>query len=325
MKPIGGFIPLELPHLGAPYHDRAIGLSTGRACVRLMLQLLRPRLCYLPFYTCDSLVEPFEVQGIPYKFYEIDAELSPEYFPTLAEGEYFLYINYYGVKTSVLNELRERYGERLLIDNTHAFFEKGYPNNWSFTSARKYFGVPDGAYLYPPEQVAIDRNNFERFEGISIRHLAERLFGDPEQAYTQYVEYEESLTTDVKQMSAVSEKMLNAVDYEWVIGKRRENFNYLHRVLGSYNRLKLNPVGVETPFRYPFLPERPIPRGVLVQEKLFIPAFWPDTRQRGTEGFELSKQLSANLLPLPNDHRYSPEDLERLADFICAYLGKIPD
>lgn len=319
IRPIGGFLEFDLPQIGASYHPEAIALATGRSCINFIVQQEQIKGCYVPFYSCDSVVAPFEINGVEVIFYAIDEQLEPLTLPDLPEDTYFLYINFFGIKTAVVDRLIERYGSRLIIDNVHSFFEKAYANNWSFTSARKYFGVPDGAYLYPPHDHSISID-LPRYSPPSIDHLINRLIGDRELAYQQNLAYEEALSPNLEKMSHFSEKMLQAIDYQKVIEIRQENFSWLHEQLSSYNQLIINVPPNTTHFRYPFLPINLIPKGPFYAQQLFIPSFWSDVHHREIEGFTWEKQLSKQLFPLPIDHRYRKDDLKRLVDFI---LGQV--
>lgn len=319
MQPIGGFLEFELPQIGRSFHPEAIALSTGRGGIRFLLQHLNIRSCYVPFYACDSVLDPFRAEGTEIVFYEIDEQLDPKDLPTLEEGAYFLYINFFGIKQHTVDRLLQQYSDKLIIDNVHLFFAKGYPNNWSFTSARKYFGIPDGAYVYPPQDTAVNRPT-EQYKPTQINHLINRLIGDRELAYQQNIAHENSLTPEVKKMSTFSEKMLNAIDYESVRAIRQENFQWLHEQLSPYNQLIIDVPPKTTCFRYPFLPPRLIPKGPFYQQQLFIPSFWSDVNHRSMAGFEWEKRLSQQLFPLPIDHRYRIDDLRRLVDFILEQL-----
>ncbi|MEZ5044595.1 MAG: hypothetical protein R2828_32165 [Saprospiraceae bacterium] len=319
MKPIGGFLEFDLPQIGASYHPQALALSTGRSCINYIIQKAQIKTCYIPFYSCDSVLSAFELNDVSIKFYEIDAQLEPKIQPELEEGAYLLYINFFGIKSATVARLIEVYGDRLIIDNVHLFFEKGYPNNWSFTSARKYFGVPDGAYVYPPTGIAAIED-FPKFCPTNIDHLVNRLIGDRELAYQQNVIYEETLSPTLQKMSTFSEKMLNTMDYDQVISIRQENFQWLHEHLSPYNQLIINVPPRTTCFRYPFLPPKQMTKGPFYEAQLFIPAFWSDVTARTIAGFEWEKHLSKALLPLPIDHRYRIKDLQRLLDFILTQI-----
>ena len=64
MEPIGGYFSLELPHYGE-YHKDAIRLNTGRNCLEYILRVRNYKKVYIPYYTCDVVLEPFKKLGIP--------------------------------------------------------------------------------------------------------------------------------------------------------------------------------------------------------------------------------------------------------------------
>jgi len=314
-KAIGGFFELELVKGNNTFHKNAIALSTGRACISFMIEQLKPAKIFLPFYTCDATVEPFKKYGVPFEYYAINKELFPLHLPKLKKQEFFLYTNYFGLKGDSVKQLRKLYNEQLIIDNTHAFFLKGYKHNWSFNSVRKYFGVPDGAYLYAP--VELKRlTTYPRFNGISIAHSLNRHLGNIETGYQQYVAYEQSLNSDIYTISFYSETVLSQINYDEVIKKRRDNFFYLHKELQSCNRLQFAIDAESVPFCYPFLPEKSINKSILHKNNFFIPSYWTDTLNRNINGFEKEKMLSKELLALPTDHRYSIQDMKAMLTFI---------
>lgn len=316
MKPIGGFFELELPVGNEMYHSKAIALSTGRACLRLMLQNMDIRKCYVPFYTCDALYDPFLLEKIEIETYGLTNQLEPEFLPELNENEFFLYINYFGIKSKTVEELLNRYGKNLIVDNTHLFFHQGYHNNWSFTSARKYYGVPDGAFLYAP--IKIDTSKIERFKGASIKHNVLRMLGLQNEAHHEYTEYEKSLTAEVHLMSIVSEKLLSLVDYDKVKEARLDNFKFLHELLGPLNQLHIDKEMTDVPFAYPFLPKNLIDKKIFYKHNLFIPSLWLDPYKRQGKGYDFDKDLSVKLMPVPIDHRYNRQDMLPIADLLIA-------
>lgn len=313
-KPIGGFFEIEIgTEKARGYHEKAIALSTGRACINLILEHTKPSRCYVPYYSCDAAFEPFEICGIDYEFYGIDKNLNPVALPDLAENEYFFYINYFGTKQKTVAKLIDHYSSQLIIDDTHNFFHHGYPGLWSFTSARKYFGVPDGAYLYTPMEIALE---YERFTKISIEHSVLRSLGLFQEAYKSYVNYERTLNSEIKKISIFSERLLGEVDYESVARARRSNFQFYDETLSEYNTLSFDLSEQDTPFCYPFLPAEFIDKSPFHRNNYFIPSFWSDVIKRGSEGFDTDFFISKNLFPLPVDHRYGPDDLLPLIEFL---------
>ena len=313
MKPIGGFFELELPGTYYSYHPDSIALSTGRACLRLMLKNLKISKCYVPFYTCNAVLDPFIQELIPVEEYRIDNQFNPVNLPVLKKDEYIIYINYFGIKSKTADWLIAHYQDKVIIDNTHSFFHKGYSNNWSLTSARKHFGVPDGAYLHNPIPIPY---KFERFANISLQHHVLRLLGNQELSYKEYLKYEKTLNAEINLISIISEKLLSGIDYDYVKIKRTENFWFLHEHLKEYNEVLINSEMTDIPFAYPFLPDKAVNKNGFYERGFYIPSLWTDPLSRVKDGFEQEVQIVQRLLPLPIDHRYSTRDMEQIIRYI---------
>jgi hypothetical protein len=306
-KPIGGFFELEVSRSPHSFHPTAIALTNGRACLNLILQQLQPQKVWLPFYTCDALLHPLILNHIPYEFYAIDSALELARSPTLGTGEYLIYINYFGLKTRYVEQLANTYGDRLILDNTQAFFERS--RNWAFNSARKFFGVPDGGYLYTPESG--DRLDYPPNADIDYQHLIDRFLGKQPQAYAKFMTAEDAVSCEIQGMSVLSQALLSTVDYESVIHNRRKNFWIYHAAFQSLNQLiwDIESQPNSVPFHYPLLLDHAIDRRSLYQNQIFVPTLWQDTLNRDIGGFQFEQQLTQRLLPLPLDHRYSAPEI----------------
>jgi len=313
MKPIGGFFEIETPHHGTRIHPNAIALNTGRACISVLLKELRPKKVYVPFYTCNATYDPFITNDIEFEFYSINEEMNPINYPDLKRDEYFYWTNYFGLMFEATEKLKKKHGKKLIIDDTHAFFTGAHTGFWSFTSARKYFGVPDGAYLYTPFEVKV---NAQRFTSISIDHIMLRKIGRQADAYDANLRYESTLNSEIFRISNFSEGLLKGVDLEEVSQKRRKNFIYLHDRLGMNNEFKFYLTNRDIPFCYPYLPKKPIERRKLYDQNIFVPSFWLDTIARNENGFSWERKISLELLPLPIDHRYDEKDMLRMVQII---------
>lgn len=316
MKHIGGFFEFDVGDRPS-YHPDAIKLSTGRACIRLILQNLNVKKCYVPYYSCDALYEPFHEENIDIEYYEIDDQLDPVFNPELKPNEYYVYINYFGIKTKKAGQLRKKYNNKLILDNTHAFFEKSPVNCFSFTSARKYFGIPDGAYLFSPIQLDLEAEHFMNF---SIKHNVLRSLGKQDESYIEFLKYEQSLNSDIKKMSLLSESLLSSINYKDVIKKRKDNFSYLYSQLQTYNKIGIVIEEEDVPFAFPYLMDKYIDKSEFHKHGFYIPSLWLDPVNRNDNRFKKSMALGKNLIPIPIDHRYSSTDLKPIVDFIKSRL-----
>lgn len=315
-KSIGGFFELELASTDSSYHPDAVALTSGRACLNLLLSITQASKIYLPYYICDTVLEPLKHHSIPYEFYNIDKDLKPTKILSLKKGEYILYVNYFGLMNNIIDTLHEQYGQQLILDNTQDFFAKKYHDCWSFNSARKFFGVPDGAYLYIPSH--FDKKKCldfvkQRNTEIQHAHLIERLLNKP--AHDLFIANEAQISLDIMSMSALSEKLLAAINYEDIIKRRKNNFLIYQNAFAKINQLSVT-LNNNIPFCYPLWIHQEIQRELLYQQQIFIPTLWRDTITRNIPGFTFEKQFSLQLLPLPLDHRYNHEDCQRVIDAI---------
>ena len=306
MKYIGGFLELELPGGSGSWHPNAIALSTGRACLAAILRHVKPRTVRMPFYLCDALLSPVLEAGIRLDFYHLDKQLRPVRLRAPGPGELLVAINYFGLQTAMIRTFVKRFGDRLVADYTQAFFEKPAAGQWAFYSARKFFGVPDGAYLYSAE--AVDLHPPPN-PASDIRHLVNRLVGRQQTGYRQVRRFEQKMDGSIRRMSVLSERLLSAIDYPEARRRRRENYLLLHRKLAKHNLFHAALPADATPFCYPLLLDRPIDRWLLARHRLYVPTLWEDVWRRRAPGFDVERKFARHLLPLPIDQRYGPENM----------------
>ncbi len=321
MKPIGGFFELELGECRRSHHTDAVSLCSGRAALRYILQAAAFRRVLVPFYICDSALVAFDAARVPYEFYPVTASLEPALAAPPSADEGLLYVNYFGLKTAHARRLRLATGAGLVIDDTHAFFQRGYDHAWSFNSARKFFGVPDGAYAYGPRLG--DRTPAARVETVGYDHLVNRLLGKRELAYRQFVEHERHMPAEVLAPSTLAERLLSGIDYDRVRQARLRNFALVHDRLGRFNHLALGleVQGGDVPFCYPLLPPEVVSRERFWDAGIFVPQLWADVERRSGTAYAWERDLARRLLPLPIDHRYDGADMHRMCDVVVERLG----
>ncbi len=313
MTAIGGFLPLEASAapVRQPYHADGVALASGRGCFHAVLRDVRPRRVVLPFYVCDAVVQPLLASGTPFEFYAVDECFCPGVDLEPSGGELALVVNYFGVQSAVVASLSERLGDRVVIDDTQAFFRRGTHGIWSFNSARKFFGVPDGAFLYGPVAGVGD---LPPSDSGDCSHLISRRAGEDADAWEQFKRHEARVGVEPRRMSEVTDRILRAVDMEYAKLARQRNFARLHEALGALNTIALclDVVAVEAPMCYPFLPAADVDRGKLADAGLFVPMLWPEIESRPPSGFEWERLVARRLLPLPIDHRYGAADMDTI-------------
>ena len=304
---------MELPY-GEEYHKNAIRLNTGRNCLEYILKAREYKMVYLPYYTCEVVLEPFKKLNIPYEFYHIDINFEIKDRFTLKSDEALLYVNYYGLKQRYVEQLAEKIGECLIIDNTQAFYAKPIAGIDTFYTCRKFFGVPDGAYLYTEKKL---EEKFEQDLSFDrMTSLTKRIDLGAEAGYGDFRETTKALAGQpIKRMSKLTHRMMQGIDYDLIAQRRRANYQQLHSALGKCNTLCL-PLEEETvPMVYPYLAPFKSFRERLIENKVFVARYWPNVLEWTTEK-DIEYLLAYKMQPLPIDQRYGEEDMSRIITLI---------
>ena len=309
MEPIGGYFELEL-RKGEHYHKNAIRLNTARNCFEYVLRTRNYKKVYVPYYTCEVMLEPIKKQGIGYEFYPINASLEPVELPVLKEEEAFVYTNYFGLKQDCVKRLAKAYGAQLIVDNAQAFYAEPIQGIDTFYSVRKFFGVSDGAYLYTETRLEQDLEQGVSFNRMA--HLLKRIDLSAESGFLDFRFNDDSLCGQgIKTMSRLTEAVLCGIDYESAKRKRRENYAFLDKALSDSNRIHLELNDEAVPMVYPYLTDDASLRSRLIENKVFVATYWPNVNEwTNSELFEHG--LSAKLIPIPCDQRYGKENMERI-------------
>ena len=268
MKEIGGFFELELRE-GMGYHPNAVALNSARNCLKYILQAQKPAKVYVPAYSCDSLIEPLQTENIDYELYHIDDDFELIERPSLEENEKIIYINYFALKSKYCEKLANDYGNKLICDNTQAFFQKPLEGIDTFYSPRKFFGVTDGGYLYTTKYLD---SEFEQDESsVRMEHMLGRFERTASEFYVEYQKSEKGLINQpIKVMSKLTEGILKSIDYNSVALIRKRNFWMLHSRLKGQNILKNFNVGNFVPMVYPFKVKSNRLRDALLQRKIYV-------------------------------------------------------
>lgn len=311
---IGGYFELELP-VNREYHEKAIRLNTGRNALEYILKANAIKKVYIPYFTCEVLLEPLNKLNIPYSFYHIDNRMLPLLKEDIKDDEALLYTNYFGVFTTQVNEVIRKY-HRVIIDNAQAFFAEPIPTIDCFYSARKFFGVPDGAYLYCTNQLNENILFDESYNRYT--YLIGRIDRDAESFYAEYKKINASLSQqEIKQMSLSTQKLLQSIDYHRAISNRKENFFFLHESLCDTNMFPLHSLNLsDVPMVYPYT----ISRGSeikkhLIANNVYVATYWDNVltwcSQDTWEYF-----LANNTVFLPIDQRYSIHDMKEIIQLL---------
>tara|TARA_R110000751_G_scaffold4227_1_gene20380 strand:- start:29615 stop:30556 length:942 start_codon:yes stop_codon:yes gene_type:complete len=306
LREIGGYFGLEL-NTGKEFHDNAIRLNTGRNALEYILKANGFSKIYLPFFICDAVLQPIKKHNIDVIFYTIDEQLEPVFnYETIEEKSAFLYVNYFGLKDLFVQTLPAKC-KNLIIDNSQSFFSKPLPGTDTFYSARKFFGVPDGAYLYSNRKLDSTFERDESFERAS--HLLKRVDVDAETGFNDFRNNEAKLENqEIKQMSSLSKALLSGIDYQNAIQRRTENFDHLHASLKKLNKFKVKR-GLGVPMVYPFWNSNSDLKKTLLAQKIYTPTYWENVKA-WVEEESLEYKIVDEVVYLPIDQRYIVVDMD---------------
>ena len=318
MKEIGGYFELE-KLIDNEYYKNMIRLNSGRNSLIYVLKSKKIKKVYLPFYLCDSVSNKVIQEGYEVDYYSIDKEFNPILDKALGPDEYIYIVNFYGqINNERLLEYKKQY-KRIIIDNTHAFYQEPILNIDTIYSCRKFFGVPDGAYLYTNielnEQLEID-NSKDR-----IKHLVGRLSGKACDFYNDFQKSDEEFETEnLKSMSIFTKNILGAIDYYKVKESRNTNYNVLYENLKEVNQLNVKLV--DGAFSYPLLVDNGDEiRKKLIDNKIYISMLWPNVPKHVSED-SIEYKYSKNILPIPCDQRYNSNDMNYIIDILKGFIDK---
>ncbi|MBR0500095.1 MAG: hypothetical protein IJJ72_03780 [Bacteroidales bacterium] len=322
---IGGYFELaELEKGEFPLSD-GILLNSGRNALEYILRSIgKVNRVYIPFYTCEVVLEPIRKLCISWTCYhitsalEIDEDLSP------AEGEYIIANNYFGIKDAYIQQLAERYGHHLIVDCAQALFAKTIPGIKVFYSTRKYVGVADGgvAYLgddcrYPVTVKEADcTNNHDS-------HLYLRKQFGAEAGYNEFKNNEIKLSNQpIRWMSDKTRDILEHIDYDSIQKKRNSNFAILHESLNVFNHLTISDWhSFSCPMLYPlFTQDAQSLRQHLIAHKIYVAKYWPVMPFLLNQSLEWT--LVEGIVPIPCDQRYGENEMNYIITNILTWYEK---
>jgi hypothetical protein len=241
LSPIGGYFELERPANRTALPAHALRYQSARAALRALLEFGRPRRLWLPAYVCDAVALAARAAGTPVQFYALAPDLGVPSTVTPEPGEWLLYVNYFGLCSAQAAALLARVRpDQIILDHAQAYFEAPADCLATLYSPRKFFGLPDGGLLHTclniPPPAEQDQQSIQR-----TLHLLKRCALDAESGYADFQCAEAQLSdSQPRQMSTLTERLLEDVDCATAQRIRRANFATLHHALGADNTMPLS-------------------------------------------------------------------------------------
>lgn len=306
MKEIGGYIELDSYHLPM-IHDGAIALNCGRNALAYLLRARKIKKLWIPKYICDSVIKLCERESVKYTFYHIGVDFRLSDDIELRDNEWLYFVNYYSqFDNNQISEVVQKYS-RVIVDNAQSYFQEPLPHVDTLYTCRKWFGVPDGAFLYTDALLEEDLPQDVSFERMN--YLLGRYERTASEYYSEYVANNKLFEIEpIKSISKLTWNLLHGIDYSTVLQIRTDNFTFLDKCFRRINKLKLK----TTAFMYPLMIDNGSElRKKLQMEKIYIPTLWPAVFDI-TISEDSEYKMAKNILPLPIDQRYTVDDMRYL-------------
>lgn len=312
-KEIGGYFEMETMQ-GQEYYPDLYRVNLGRTALLWLLEARGYKKILLPGFLCESVPDAVKRTDVKIETYSLDPELRVLLPEKKLDPDTCLYlVSYYGQLTDeAILKYRDIYGT-IIVDHTHAFYQKPLKGVDTLYSCRKFWGVSDGAYLATDASLSMDKP--QDCSGGRLKHILGRYEENAGKYYQSMLKnasgYEEM---EIRLMSPLTENLLRGIDYAGAKKTRENNYRILSEQLASEN--VFTRTVPEGPFAYPFYHKKGTElRRWLAERKIFVPTYWKNILET-CPGNSLEYDWAANVLPLPCDQRYGKEEME----FICASI-----
>ena len=321
MKEIGGYFSLEIKETSQEniIHSQGLFLNSGRNALEYILSSLSVvSKLWIPYFTCDVVLEPIKKVGISYDFYQINEHLELCEDIQLASDEYLLATNYYGIKDSYIENLARKYGSHLIVDNAQALYAQPIVGIKTFYSPRKFAGIPDGGIAYMEANKDIQSLDTD-ISYDRLNHLLKRIDLGAGAGYTDFKDNSRKLANQpIMQMSRLTSMLLASIDFERIKEKRLKNFRILHEALKSSNKLAIPTIGsFSCPLVYPYFTNDCTLKKKLIDNKIFVATYWPNVLEWCKED-TLEYQLADRIIAIPIDQRYGEEEMKYITNLILS-------
>jgi dTDP-4-amino-4,6-dideoxygalactose transaminase len=319
-----------LPHfLEEPYLE----LINGRSGIRVLCELLKPKVVWMPSYLCHSLIEPI-LNCWPIQFYPVGQGMrisNLDWCRNVSQEDLVVFIDYFGfdLHREAIQAVKER-GARVLQDAAQALlstFDRPHADFVLF-SPRKTIGVADGGIL----QSKCD----ESFSDVSLKEAPSKYLMAAYNAFWSRTKFDQTGIGDWFQSYQDAEKLIpignyqmtdlssasirHGIDYQLVAQQRRKNYSLLYEELGDCSILGDLPPNV-VPLGFPVVCEnRDALLKKLYSKNIFCPVHWPMRDSIVPDRFKEAYQLSETMLTLLSDQRMNEDQINLLLYHIKDYL-----
>lgn len=314
-------------------------LHSGRSPVVLLKDTFKGNPIYYPDFFCHDVIKYWNKHGIktiPYRVYYENGRVNVD-FSTLPDNGIVLAVNFFGYfNQNEWVEYKKNNQILLIEDHSHSPVSSYAQNScadFAFSSLRKTLPIADGCVFWSPIGKSLPAGILSAFDSgkkiDAMQMKSAYLSGEAiskDSFLNLYREGEDEISSSEPMFMSGHSRSLIDKGYPLVyIQRRKDNYelfiSHLHEELYSYvDVLKICdfevPLGIV--LKCNESKQRDHLRKLLIAENVFCPVHWPlcenITKYSGTT------DLSATLITIPLDHRYSSTEVIKVATIINRYF-----
>lgn len=322
-------------------------LMSGRCAIYYALEDImltdRKRVAYVPVYTCETVLAPFEKAGYRLLFYDVDRSMTPVFDPSVLEQISVLSLcGYYGFCTydRAFVRLCKEHGIRIIEDTTHSILSSDGIDpccDYIAGSLRKWIGVPSGGFaiktqgnftkkLLEPSSAHLAMRTASMIEKENWSHSSDpAAFQKLTEAAAVFWDAEMMLRRifDSCKSDPESVNIMQHTDIVSIRQKRRENYRYLlqHLVLPPNLTIVFPTLTAKTvPSHFTVYAEnREQTQDYLRAHGISSTIYWPVPPAVTLTGHSDAAYIYDHVLSIPCDQRYGLEEMQ----YICQILKHV--
>lgn len=336
-KEYGGYLPLELNN-DAEYfkeENRLIRFNSIKSGIKFVISKVQPKRILVPFYYCPTTIEHIRTV-CEISFYHVDEQLCPFDYESFREYDRtevaIILVDYWGTRyEEIVNIANKISNATILLDFAHDFYAKALfrKNVYNLYSAKKFFGVPDGAYVVSDDITCCDIDKYSYFSMSADynSYLIESYEKGTNAAYIEKKNADKVIASRYDTMSILAIGLLKNVNYHEVKERRASNFNILNNTLSKYNHYLIDNTRQYPVYHYPLMIadmddancERI--KNQIINNNIYIPTMWIGDALR-SDGFPYEKRFASRFIFLPIDQRYNSDDMIFISERVIRTINE---
>lgn len=319
------------------FHD-AVLLRSGRDALRQITLHYRAQVdkVLLPALCCQSMVDPFIQSGIAVDFYRLQPNLTADENDLqmkMTPSSMVLIMRYFGIQAlsdDFLFDMRKMNPRVVWVeDRTHDIFsareKAAFVADETVVSIRKWVAIPEGGLLFTRrkvENLPVDESFSALRKAAMIKKSQYLACGDGgiKQEFRQTFQQANQILDQNGPpygMGKISQEQLKQLDFVQMKKVRNSNATFLKtqlQTLQNCGKIRYIAENVEDSSLYMpiWVENQEEIQQKMAQASVYCPVIWPVPHEaQGT--CTVAEDISAHMLALPCDHRYTTEDMKVIA------------